>query len=205
MNHSKQFGENDYQIIKKEILYEGTYRLVRYHIKHRLFNGEWSPVITRELLERDSAVAVLPYDPILDRVILIEQFRPAAIPAGGNPWMIEIVAGCISPGETLEEVAIRESEEEAGCQIQSLHFISEYYVSPGCLNEYITIYLGKIDASNVKGIHGLPDETEDIRVLNLSSAEAFQLVEEGKVNTAPAVVALQWLMRTGTRPAPTFL
>lgn len=192
-NQFASLNENDYQILKKEILYQGTYSLVRYHLKHRLFNGEWSPVITRELLERYSAVAVLPYDPILDRVILIEQFRPAAIPANKNPWMIEIVAGCISEGETLEEVAIRESQEEAGCIIQSLHLICDYYVSPGCLNEYLTIYLGKIDATHVEGIYGLVEETEDIRVHNVTTEDALKLLRDGHIKTAPAVVALQWL------------
>ena len=75
MNHSKQFGHDDYEILKNETLYKGIFSISRYTLRHRLFKDGWSNVFSLERFERKSAVAILPYDPILDRVILIEQFR----------------------------------------------------------------------------------------------------------------------------------
>ncbi|MCW5618089.1 MAG: NUDIX domain-containing protein, partial [Nitrosomonas sp.] len=98
-------------ILDKKTCYQGFFRLDRYRLRHRLFNGEWSQPITRELFERGHAAAVLPYDPIRDEVILIEQFRIGALEAPGGPWLTEIIAGIIEAGETPEDVIKRESME----------------------------------------------------------------------------------------------
>jgi ADP-ribose pyrophosphatase len=90
-------------------------------------------------------------------------------------------------------VAKREAQEEAGCDIMDIYPIYEYFVSHGGSNEYLWLFLGRIDASEAGGIHGLPEENEDIRTFTVSTEEAFMLVQEGKIKTAPAIVALQWL------------
>lgn len=187
------FSHDDYEIIEREILYQGIFRLARYHIRHKLYNGEWSEIIHREVLERLSAAAVLPYDPVLDQVVLIEQFRPGAISHPTSPWLIEIVAGVLGKDEKPDEVAIREGEEEAGCKIEKLYPICDYFVSPGGANEYIHIYCGKVDASQIGGIHGLKHEAEDIRAFTMSSEEAFDRLRDGYIKTAPGIIALQWL------------
>ncbi|OAI48983.1 ADP-ribose pyrophosphatase [Gammaproteobacteria bacterium SCGC AG-212-F23] len=182
----------NYELLHREILYQGIFTLARYHLRHEVFSGGWSDVVEREVLERLSAAAVLPYDPVLDRVILIEQFRPGALNRGDSPWLIEIVAG-VYRTEKPADVAIREADEEAGCLISDLILIHDYHVSPGGTDEYLHVYCGKTDATNVQGIHGLAHEHEDIRVLNVTSEEAFALLDNGKIKTAPAIVALQWL------------
>lgn len=187
------FSQNDYEISEREILYQGTYRYARYHVRTRKFNGEWTPVYKREVLERPAAVAILPYDPILDQVVLIEEFRIGAISNPQSPWLLEIVAGLQKPSEKPEEVVRREAQEEAGCEILDIYPICEYFVTPGVCTEFIKIYCGRIDASETGGIHGLADEHEDIRAFSLSTEEAFTLVQEGKIKTSPAIIALQWL------------
>lgn len=187
------FTQNDYEIVKREVLYQGVFRMARYHIRYRLFDGGWSNTISREILERKSAAAVLPYDPILDQVVLIEQFRPGAIANPESPWLIEIVAGILEEEEKPAHVATREAREEAGCEVLDLYPICEYFVSPGGSNEYLWVFCGRIDASETGGIHGLAEENEDIRSLTLSADEAFMLLQEGKIKTSPAIVALQWL------------
>src|SRR3990167_1165220 len=87
------FSKDDYELIKREILYQGIFRLARYHLRHRTFNNTWSNTFSREILERKSAAALLPYDPVLDRIVLIEQFRAGAISHAQSPWLIEVVAG----------------------------------------------------------------------------------------------------------------
>jgi len=182
-----------YEILQREVLYQGVFCLVRLHIKHQLFNGEWSGTFTREVLERFTAAAVLPYDPITKRVILIEQFRAGALMDPHGPWQIEIPAGIIDTQETPLAVAIREAKEEANCEVRQLELICDYFVSPGGSNEYIHIYAGTVDAEGIEGIHGLAHEHEDIRVLNVSIDEALQLLHSGKIKNAPAIIALQWL------------
>ncbi|EKD70397.1 MAG: Hydrolase, MutT/nudix family protein [uncultured bacterium] len=187
------FTQNDYEIVKRELLYQGVFRMVRNHVRHRKFNGGWSNIFTREILERRSAVGILLYDPVLDQVVLIEQFRVGALANPPVPWLIEIVAGIYNENENPTDVAVRESEEEAGAKILDIYPICEYFVSPGGSNEYIHIFCGKIDASKLGGVHGLEHENEDIRAFVISADEAFQLIKEGKIKTSPVIISLQWL------------
>jgi ADP-ribose pyrophosphatase len=187
------FNHDDYEILEREILYQGIFRLARYHISHKLFNGGWSEPLKREVLERLSAAAILPYDPVLDQVVLIEQFRPGAIAHPTNPWLIEIVAGVLDQNEKPDELAIREAKEEAGCVIEAIYPIYDYFVSPGGSNEYLHIYCGKVNTSTIGGIHGLAQEHEDIRAFVMPAEEAFDRMRGGYIKTAPAIVALQWL------------
>jgi ADP-ribose pyrophosphatase len=167
--------------------------MARYQLRYRLFNGGWSQVIIREVMERKSAVGVLLYDPLLDQVVLIEQFRPGAMANPQSPWLIEIVAGVIEANDDPKNVVNREAHEEAGCEILDLYPICEYFVSPGGSNEYFHLYCGRIDASNAGGIHGLAEENEDIRTFTLPTDEALKLLHDGKIKTSPAIISLQWL------------
>lgn len=187
------FTQDDYEIVKREVKYEGIFRMVNNHVRHRKFDGEWSNTYTREILERRHAVGVLPYDPKRDEIVLIEQFRAGALNSGQSPWLLEVVAGIYNETEKPEEVAIRESEEEAGANITALHPVCDYFVSPGGSNEYLHLFCGKVDTSNIGGIHGLPEENEDIRAFTLPRNEAYQLIAEGKINTSPVIICLQWL------------
>lgn len=190
---ANSFTQNDYEIVEREVVYEGYFRVARYHIKYRLFNGGFSDVVTREVMERTHAAGVLPYDPVLDRVVLIEQFRPGAISNPQSPWLLEIVAGTLDH-QKPEVVAVREAQEEAGCEVLDLYPICEYFVSPGAYNEYFYLFCGRCDASNAGGIHGLETENEDIRTFTVTVDEALVLLQEGKIKTSPAIISLQWLL-----------
>ncbi len=193
MTQDEQFAHNDYEITQRDLLYQGVFRLARYHITHRLFSGGWTQPFTREIFERPSAAAVLPYDPALDRVILIEQFRPGSMSDPNSPWQIEIPAGIIDGTDTPAETAYREAIEEANCPLLTLEPICEYFVSPGASNEYLSLYCGKVDATHAGGIFGLKEEQEDIRVLNVTSTEAFAKLRSDQIKTAPAIISLFWL------------
>ena len=183
------------EIINCDIIYQGFFRLETYRVRHSLFAGGWSAVLERELFRRGSCVAVLLYDPVLDQVVLIEQFRVGAIlQAGPRAWLLEIVAGAIEKGESAEQVAHREAKEEAGCDILRLFKINEFYTTPGGASERITLFCGIVDASAVGGIHGLAHEHEDIRVSTVSSDEAYRKVETGEIESGIPIIAIQWLM-----------
>ncbi len=185
--------KKEFEILEKEIVYPGFFRMEKYRLKHTLFAGGWSPVISRELFVRGSCVAVLLYDPHADKVVLIEQFRAGAILQPDRAWLVEIVAGAIEEGETAEEVAYRESLEEAGCEIQELMVINEFYTTPGCSAERITLFCGKIDSSQVGGIHGLDHEDEDILVRAVDFDEAYLMVENNVIESGIPIIAIQWL------------
>lgn len=187
------FTKNDFEIVNRTTVYEGFFSMVRYQLRYRLFDGGWSNTLTREIMERKSAAGILPYDPVLDRVVLIEQFRPGSLMAPDSPWLLEVVAGVLDQDENPADVAAREAVEEAGCEILDLYPICEYFVSPGGSNEYFSLYCGRIDASDAGGIHGLKEENEDINTFTLPADEAFMLLQEGKIKTSPAIISLQWL------------
>jgi ADP-ribose pyrophosphatase len=188
-----------WQLDKHLTLFEKYFKLDEYSVSHELFGGGFSPVFTREIFERGNVVAVLPYDPRLDKVVLIEQFRAGAINDADGPWLIESVAGVIEVGETAQQVALRESEEEAGCSISRLETICQYYVSPGGTTEHCSLFCGIVDSVGVGGIHGLPDEHEDIRVMVIDAGEAFAWVREGKIKSSATIMSLQWLELNRTR------
>ncbi len=189
-----------FNILRHDRGWDGYFKLDVYHLQHDKFDGGKSDVLTREVLERGHAVAVLPYDPLRDEVILIEQFRPGPISVQQRDpdmpvWLTEIVAGIIEDGEAPEDVALRETLEEAGCAILGpLELISRHYVTPGCSSETVTMYYGQVDASAVGGIHGRADEGEDIRVFAVSAKECFAMLQNGQLCNATTTIAVQWLM-----------
>ncbi|EKK5268326.1 ADP-ribose diphosphatase [Cronobacter dublinensis] len=187
------FTKNDVEIIAREKLYRGFFSLDLYRFRHRLFNGEMSGEVRREIFERGHAAVLLPFDPVRDEVVLIEQIRIAAFDTSDTPWLLELVAGMIEPGETVEEVARREAMEEAGLAVGRVKKFMSYLASPGGTSERLSLLVGEVDATTAQGIHGLADENEDIRVHVVSREQAYLWVEEGRIDNAASVIALQWL------------
>ena len=187
------FAKNDVEIIARETLYSGFFSMELYRFRHRLFNGEMSGEIKREIFERGHAAVLLPYDPVRDEVVLVEQVRIAAYDTSETPWLLEMVAGMIEEGESVEDVARREALEEAGLVVGRTKPVLSYLASPGGTTERASIMVGEVDATTAEGIHGLADENEDIRVHVVSRELAYQWVEEGKIDNAASVIALQWL------------
>jgi ADP-ribose pyrophosphatase len=168
-----------YAVSKKECLHHGFFKLNRYHIRNELFEGGY-------------ASAILLFDPRLEKLIFVEQFRPGAMESESSPWLIELVAGMIETNEQPESVAIRESQEEAGCEVKRVKKICEYLVSPGGTTERIWLYVGEIDASNLPKYAGLDDENEDIRIHSIDVNLAYKWLDSGRLNNAMTLIAVQW-------------
>lgn len=192
MKDSK-LGKKDVDLLGCESLYQGFFKLNLYRFRHRLFAGGWSEEVSREVFERGHAVVVLPYDPVLDKVVLIEQIRFPAMETSETPWLLELVAGMIEPGESADEVARRELMEEAGLDAISLTAINSYLASPGGSTERFYGYWAQVDASKASGLHGLADEDEDIRVVVMDRQDAYNAVQTGRIDNASTVIGLQWL------------
>lgn len=186
-------GQATVEILEQNTVYQGFFRMEKYRLRHSLYAGGMSGTMSRELFERGHAAAALLYDPQRDEVLLLEQFRIGALEAPGGPWLVEIVAGMIDEGETPEQVVAREAIEEAGCAVSELAFVCDYLVSPGGTSERISLYVARIDASAEGGIHGLAEEGEDIRVFRVAFDQAWAWLEQGIINSASPIIALQWL------------
>lgn len=182
-----------WEILDKEQCFKGFYELRRYRLRHALFAGGMGQPITRELMIRGHAAAVLPYDPVTDQVLLVEQFRVGALDSPHGPWLIEVIAGLVEPGEQPEEVARREAIEEAGCELQEMLPICEYYSSPGGTTERISLFAARMHSDGLGGIHGLAEEGEDIRAFLLPADEAIEQMQRGLIDNAMSIIALQWL------------
>jgi len=186
------FAKQDIEIISKETLFQGFFRMVKYQFKHKLFQGGWSDVIERELFERGHAAALLPYDPVRDQVVIIEQIRVGTLEQR-QPWQFEIVAGIIDTDETAMEVVRREAMEEAGVEIGRIESVTSYYPSAGGCSEKLDVYVGEVDSSQASGVHGLDYEGEDIKVHVMSREQAYKLVTDGTIENGASIIALQWL------------
>lgn len=174
-------------------VYKGYARVHEYHLTHQRYDGETSEEMTREVFISGDAVVVLLYDAKRDEVLLTEQFRVGPLPRNDNPWVIEAVAGRIDTDETPEEVAIREAQEEAGCEVTELRKVCEMYASPGIFAEYVHLYVGRCDLSGAGGFHGVEDEHEDIKAMVCSTDEAVAALADGRLRSAPSFVLIQWL------------
>ncbi|MDF2446288.1 MAG: ADP-ribose pyrophosphatase [Moraxellaceae bacterium] len=195
---ANEFGKDDVVVEKRETLFKGFYRVDKLHLRHRQFAGDMGPVITREMFVRHPAVGVLVYDADSDEVLLIEQFRVGAL-ENEYPWQFEIVAGLVEPGESLEEVARREAKEEAGVTLGQMEKVLDFLPSPGGSDEHFTLFVARADLSTAGGVHGLPEEGEDIRVNVMSTNQAFAALQRGRINNAPCLIALQWLALNKSR------
>ncbi|GAA0830639.1 ADP-ribose diphosphatase [Marinomonas arenicola] len=186
------YSQKDVDIINDECVYKGFFEMHKLTLKHKKFNGEWSQPMTREMMVRGDAVCVLLFDPVADKVLLIEQFRPS-LPKSESPWLIELVAGMVEEGEDDEEVARRESLEEAGVTVKRLEYLFKFVPSPGGLVEYLRMYAGEFDASavDINRTHGLDEENEDIRLHLLDADDAIALLDSD-VENASTIMGLQW-------------
>ena len=166
------------------------FSVAEYAITHPTFSGGTQHV-SRVCCERAPAVVVLPYDPIRDVVVMVEQFRVGAM--AGEPWLLECVAGMIDPHESPRQAAERELYEEVGLQGQNWRLIAEYYVSPGGSNEQVFLWQTEVDATQVRAFGGVADEQEDIQVHALPWITLQQALEQGQINNSASLIALQGL------------
>jgi len=189
-----QFTHDDVRLKPIENLYDGFFKINLYQFKHALFAGGESEVIRREILERGDAVAVLPYDPVTEQVLLIEQIRIGAIKSKHTPWLLECIAGMTDGSEDYESVVKKEAFEEAGLNLTELEFMLSYLSSPGGTTERLYLYLAHADLSQMTtGIYGLDTEGEDIKTHIMHLDEALERLNRGEIDNAATVICLQWL------------
>lgn len=186
-------NSKDVEIVNEETVYDGFADIVKYQLRHRLFSGEWSPVIEREIYRRRDAVGVVVYDPKQETIALVEQFRPGCLGREFSPWSMELVAGLIEPGERLEVVAAREVKEEAGVEVQpeDCRFLFDYLSSPGGSSERVYMFYVEAPLHPSQKTFGV--EMEDIRLHILSLKEAYAACLDGRIRNAMTLLGIMRL------------
>ena len=149
--------------------------------------------VERDVLRCGKVVGVLAIDPARDQVVLTRQFRLGAYLAAGEHETLEIVAGRMDPGEGTTETARRECHEEIGVEILQLVPLLEMMPAPAWADEWMTLFLARVDASLTPDRAGVADEQENIAVVRCSVDEALELISKRLVHSAPTIIALQWL------------
>ena len=185
----------DVETKEVNLVYDGEFKVKNIQLRHRNFDGEWTGWIWREQISRRNAAAVLLWDIEKDVVVLVEQLRIGLVNGTqSSPWLLEIVAGLIDEGETPEQTAMRESQEEAGCEIKQLIKIGEFFNSPGGFVEATHVYLGIVQANHAGGIFGLSEEHENIKVHHVPFNDLMEALNNQQwTSSASTVIALQWL------------
>lgn len=188
---------DDVAVTRLETPFAGFFSVEVRTLSFRRFDGTQSPALRREVFVACDAVTVLPYDPARDRILLVEQLRAGPLARDeANPWQLEAVAGRVDADETPQAAARRECAEEAGLKLRHLEPVAEYYPSPGAFTEYLYSYVGLCDLPDgVAGVHGMVEESEDIRGHLLPWTEALALLDAGAFTNAPLILTLHWLAR----------
>ena len=190
-------GLADVVLAARRLPYAQFFAVEDYDIAWRRFDGAMNPSASRSAFIVGDAVTVLPYDPVRDRVLVIEQFRAGPHARGAaQAWSIEAIAGRIDPGETPEQAGRREAVEEAGLVLTALLPVACYYPSPGAVSEYLYSYVALTDLPDGSaGVFGLAEEAEDIKGHLLPFERLMGLLASGEINNAPLILTALWLQR----------
>lgn len=194
-------GPQDVAALARREPYAFFFSVEEHDLRFRRFDGSLSPQVTRAAFISGDAVTVLPYDPLRDRVLLIEQFRAGPFARGDHqPWQLEAIAGRIDPGETAEEAARREAVEEANLTLGALLPVAGYYPSPGICAEFLYSYVALCDLPDeAAGVFGVEGEAEDIRGHLIGFEDLMALVATGEAGNAPLLLSALWLQRERPR------
>jgi ADP-ribose diphosphatase len=194
---SSPLSRADIRVDRLDRPYEKFFGIEEYQTAFRRFDGTWSRPGLRAIFRAADAVTVLPYDPVRDQVMLIEQVRMGPYAHGDpQPWLLEPIAGIVDAGETYEQTARREAREEAHIDLTGLHHIAGYYPSPGGVAQFLVSYLGLADLDgNGRRTGGLDHEGEDIRNILVPYEALLSMLDSGELANAPLILSVQWLAR----------
>jgi len=177
-----------------DVVWAGRFPVQRVRFRFRKRDGTLSGPLTWELMRRGQGTVILPWDPVTDRIALIEQFRLPALAAGEEPRMTELPAGLVEPGEDPAETARRELAEETGLTCTRMEPIGAYLLMHGASDERVHFQIAQVSLDGEAGtVGGLASENEETAVVVVTAVEAFAMVAANRIRNAPAALALLWL------------
>ena len=189
------------EIRRRRRLLDDFFKIDEVLLRHQTRDGTMTPILRRLSLERGDAVAAVLHDPRKQTLVLVRQFRYPTYQHGPG-WLLEVVAGMVEDGSAPEQVMRREIAEETGFRVPDLELISTFYLTPGGSSERIFLFYGEVaDRDRVTEGGGLPEEGEDIEVLELPVEEVWSLLDAGEIVDAKTLIGLLWL-RSRLRAEP---
>ncbi len=185
-------------IESEQRVWSGRFPLDVVRFRHRRFDGAESGTRTWELWRRGRASAVLPWDPVKDVVVLIEQFRFPALAAGLDPVMVELPAGLCEDNEPADVTAHREMQEEMGMAADLLERVGDFILTAGGSDETCAVYVGRVSApeagpDGIVGHGGEAAEHEDIRARAWRTDAAIEAALAGRFANSITAIGLLWL------------
>lgn len=154
---------------------------------------------TRELVSGSHAVAVVTFDPVLQKLVMIRQFRLGAQLGTGKGMTIEIPAGMIDEGESPLETAKRELIEETGLTANRIELLCQFLTTPGVTDEVLHLFYAEVDASNLTKEAGLASETEQTFPFLLTVDDALEAMDENRIYNGIVMVGLMWFARNRSK------
>lgn len=195
--HGTLTSEGKVDVLVHNRRYANYFALDEYVLQHSRFDGQLTPPLKRAVFLSPDATLVLPYDPLRDRVLMVEQMRMGPLGRGDRSrWQLEPIAGRLDAGETPQEAAHREAYEEAHLTFDKLLPVAQTYCSPGTSTEFYYIFLGLTDLPDTAaGLGGLEDEDEDIRSHLVDFHDFMRMCDAQEFCNAPLVLIANWLAR----------
>lgn len=144
---------------------------------------------TREIVSHAGAVAILPLDHD-GQIWLVRQFRKPL-----EKELLEIPAGTLEPGESPQDCAIRELEEETGLTAASWQSILSYYSAPGFCDEKLHLFM----ASELQPGKSHTDQDEFVEVVKMSLVEAYQAIFRGEIVDGKSIIAILYAYHQAER------
>jgi ADP-ribose pyrophosphatase len=188
----------DVVIESEQRVWAGRFPLDVVKFRHRRFDGAMSDTRTWELWRRGHAAALLPYDPVADAVVLIDQFRLPALAAGVDPTLVELPAGLCEDNEDPAETIRREMREEMAMDADRVERIGGFLLTAGGADELCHLYVGRVaapraDGTGIAWLGGEISENEDIRVRVWDAGEAIEAAFAGHFTNSITAIGLFWL------------
>lgn len=185
--------EDGLEVIGCTTVYTGFLRLAQYRLRAQFPLSAPEEILYRERIEGLRSAAVLPFDPVRERIVLVKQFRVGALAAPEGAWLLEPPGGMVDAGESPETAAKREAWEETGCRIGDLVPMFRCHTSPGFSDERVDLYCGRVDSSSVPAVGGRHGEGEWTEVVTLDLDAAIRDLGRGQLTAATLIIAVQWL------------
>jgi nudix-type nucleoside diphosphatase (YffH/AdpP family) len=173
------------------LLSDNHYTLKSTTFEWRRNNGAWQTQ-HRESYDRGNGATLLPYNLKQRTVVLVRQFRYPAYVNGYDDLLIETAAGLLD--DAPPEARIRaEAEEETGYRLHEVRKVFEAFTSPGAVTEKLHFFVAEYEpAMRVGDGGGIPDEGEEIEVLEISIDEALAMIGDGRIVDAKTIVLVQY-------------
>jgi len=181
------------EILNTEILSDNWYTLKKVTFKATLKDGA-TQLQNREAYDRGNGATILLYNKAQQSVILTRQFRlPTYINGNENGMLIECCAGLLDK-DNPEDCIRRETEEETGYQITDVKKVFEAYMSPGSVTEILYFFIAEYDKTmRVSDGGGAHDEDENIEVMELPFAKAYNMIGTGEIKDGKTIMLLQYM------------